>query len=168
MPLLTPDSQTTTLYDAINNYQLENGSEWSRLFICAFSNSWPPFLARKRELLAVSEQLAAKGIGIILIQIHEAHSTAWPTGLSEVVQPQTCIQDRLDRANKFIQTDKPLYPVYVDTWDNTFEQTFRAWPDKYYLIDSEKKVLQKSTYGANADALIDIDCITLIRRILTD
>ncbi len=39
VPLLTPDSQNTTLYDAINNYQLENCSEWSRLFICAFSNS---------------------------------------------------------------------------------------------------------------------------------
>ncbi len=125
-------------------------------------------MARKRELLAAKEQLAAKGIGVILIQIHEAHSTAWPTGLAKVVQPQTCIQDRLNRANQFIQTDKPLYPVYVDTWDNTYELTFRAWPDKYYLIDTDKRVLQKSTYGANSDALIDIDCITLIRQMLSN
>lgn len=125
-------------------------------------------MARKRELIAAKEQLAAKGIGVILIQIHEAHSTAWPTGLAEVVLPQSCIRERLDRANQFIQTDKPLYPVYVDTWDNTFEQTFRAWPDKYYLIDREKKVLQTSTYGANADALIDMDCIVLIRNILSN
>lgn len=39
VPLLTPDSQNTTLYEAINRYQQVTGNEWSKLFICAFSNS---------------------------------------------------------------------------------------------------------------------------------
>ena len=39
VPLLTPDSQNITLYEAINKHKLDNGNEWARLFICAFSNS---------------------------------------------------------------------------------------------------------------------------------
>lgn len=105
-------------------------------------------------------------MGVILVQIHEAHSSAWPTGLDLQPEPQVCLLDRLQRANEFLTEDQPPFPVLVDTWEDTFEQTFQAWPDKYYLINRDMHVLTKSTYGTRADALIDVDCISLVRRIL--
>ncbi len=125
-------------------------------------------MARKRELFDAATSLADRGVGVILIQIHEAHSSAWPTGLDRQPEPQTCLLDRLQRANEFISEDQPPFPVYIDTWADTFEQTFQAWPDKYYLINRDMQVLTKSTYGTRADALIDVDCITLVRRILAN
>jgi hypothetical protein len=107
-------------------------------------------------------------VGVILVQIHEAHSSAWPTGLDQQPEPQTCLMDRLRRANQFIAEDQPPFPVLVDTWADEFEKTFQAWPDKYYLIDRDMRVLAKSTYGTRADALIDVDCINLVREILAN
>lgn len=124
-------------------------------------------MARKRELFDAATSLAHRGVGVILIQIHEAHSTAWPTGLDNQPEPQYCLIDRQNRANDFIINEQPPFPVYVDTWNNDFEQTYRAWPDKYYLIDRNMNVLTKSTYGERSDALIDVDCINIIREILT-
>ena len=123
-------------------------------------------MARKRELFDAATSLADRGVGVILVQIHEAHSSAWPTGLDQQPEPQTCLLDRLQRANEFMAEDQPPFPVLVDTWADTFEQTFQAWPDKYYLITRDMQVLAKSTYGTRADALIDVDCISLVRRIL--
>jgi hypothetical protein len=123
-------------------------------------------LARKRELLDAATSLADRDVGVILIQIHEAHSSAWPTGLDQQPEPQSCISDRIQRANEFIAEDQPPFPVYIDTWEDKFEQTFQSWPDKYYMINRDMQVLAKSTYGTRADALIDVDCISLVRRIL--
>jgi hypothetical protein len=75
--------------------------------------------------------------------------------------------DRMARAKEFIEEDQPPFPVYVDTWEDTFEQTFHAWPDKYYLIDRDMRILKKSTYGAQSDALIDEDCIQVVRAMLS-
>lgn len=102
------------------------------------------------------------------MQIHEAHSSAWPTGLVQQPEPQTCLMDRLRRANEFIAVDQPPFPVLVDTWADEFEKTFQAWPDKYYLIDRDMIVIAKSTYGTRADALIDVDCINLVRGIIAN
>lgn len=74
----------------------------------------------------------------------------------------------MDRASEYVSKDKPPFPVYIDTWEDNFEQTFRAWPDKFYMIDKEKRILAKSTYGARADALIDVDCVHIIRQIIQD
>ena len=125
-------------------------------------------MARKRELFNAATSLADRGVGVILVQIHEAHSSAWPIGLEQQPEPQTCLLDRLNRATEFIAEDQPPFPVLVDTWADTFEQTFQAWPDKYYLIDRDMRVLAKSTYNTRSDALIDVDCINLIRTIIAD
>lgn len=107
---------------------------------------------------------------MILIQIHEAHSDAWPIGLPDQPKPNSCYKDRVDRAQEFIRNERPPYDVYIDGWDDQFEQGFRAWPDRYYYVDLsspvEIKVLRTSTYGERADALIDLDCVDLVRGLL--
>jgi hypothetical protein len=116
-----------------------------------------------------------KSIRFLLVHVHEAHSSAWPAGLPDQTEPQKCYKDRIDRAEKFVQTSCSLIDVNdsnspiiirIDGWDNCFEQKFRAWPDKYYLIDSAYKVLARSEYGMFADALIDVDSLDLLKEIL--
>ena len=105
-----------------------------------------------------------KGIKFILIQIDEAHSTKWPIGLINTPEPQKDFAERVERANLFVTKNKPPKPieVYIDGWDNLFGDKFQAWPDKYYCIDSNYKIIHKATYGSKSDALIDMECTELI------
>ena len=110
------------------------------------------------------------GIKFLLVQINEAHSSAWPAGLPDQPEPQKCYNDRACRAKKFIKDDAPEDPfiVRVDGFDDLFDNKFKTWPDKYYLIDSDYKVLTKSEYGMKKDGLIDLDCLDLLKDMLEE
>ncbi len=105
-------------------------------------------------------------ISFILIQIDEAHSTKWPLGLPHTPTPQASIEERFQRAREFVEKDNVPFTVLVDTWENSFDKLFRAWPDKYILVDKEMKLLAKSEYGKYSDALIDKDCYDLILEMI--
>lgn len=109
-------------------------------------------------------------IKFILVQIDEAHSTAWPIGLANTPEPQKSFEERVNRANAFINSDKPDEPfvIKIDGWNNIFAETFHAWPDIYYLIDKKYKVLARSEYGTedDNDALIKVDCTKLICELI--
>lgn len=110
-----------------------------------------------------------KGIIFILIQIDEAHSSEWPIGLEDQPEPQKDIEERIQRAKQFMKDDNPPSPVfslYVDTWSNDFAETYHAWPDKFYLVDTNNVILNTSTYGAKQDALIDMDCLDIIKEMI--
>ena len=109
-----------------------------------------------------------KHIFFVLVYIDEAHSIKWPIGINHPL-PQSNFQDRLDNAKNFASShhiDENAFTVVVDDWDNLFAETFQAWPDKYYMIDANYKVLAKSEYGSKADALINVDCVELIRQMV--
>ena len=91
------------------------------------------------------------------------------------VLPQKSLEDRILRAKQFMQVpmvtaalamaDSPIR-VAVDTWDNEFGNRLHAWPDVYYLVDLvSKRILARSTYGMNADALIDVECLDLLDQL---
>lgn len=105
----------------------------------------------------------------ILIQIDEAHSSEWPIGLEDQPEPHKNIQERLDKASQFMKEDNPpsiAFSLYVDTWNNDFAETYHAWPDKYYCVDKNNIILNTSTYGSRKDALIDVDCIDVIKELI--
>jgi len=108
--------------------------------------------------------MAGKGIFFLLVQIEEAHTPAWPTGTIRLGVPQTDLADRMSRAATFAATEVPSehFKVLVDPWTNSFANRFRAWPDKYYLVDDARIVKEKSTYGAHSDAVIDRDCVDVL------
>lgn len=114
-----------------------------------------------------------KRIIFLLVQIDEAHSQAWPIGLPNAPKPHACFQDRLDQANEFIKNHEIMKPfiVKVDGFNNEFASKFRAWPDEYYMIDSNYKVLAKSEYEKdnqnNREGLPDMDCLDLIEEIIS-
>ena len=105
-------------------------------------------------------------INFILIQIDEAHSSAWPIGLKNAPNPQKSLDDRIERALQFIKEDEPPFEVLVDTWENDFANKYKTWPDKYYCIDKNLKIIGKSEYGATTDALINKDCCILIKELM--
>ncbi len=107
-----------------------------------------------------------KKIGLILVQINEAHSTLWPNGLKNTPLPQKSFEERVDRANKFVTEEKCPFDVFIDDWENNFDNKFRAWPDKYYCVDDQLKIIETSSYGTKKDALIDKDCLDLIKELL--
>lgn len=114
-----------------------------------------------------------KKIKFILIYIDEAHSNKWPIGLEVHPAPHTHIANRVARAQDFVQhhktvLDSRVFSVFVDTWSNTFADTFRAWPDAYYHLDKDYTVLTKSEYGQKADALINVDCLDLVHALLEE
>jgi len=103
---------------------------------------------------------------MILVQINEAHSTKWPIGLKDTPPPQLNFNDRVERANNFVTNDNCPFTVLIDGWDNSFDNMFRAWPDKYYCVDMNYKVIETSEYGMKHDALINKDCIDLIIELI--
>ena len=112
--------------------------------------------------------METKDIFFILIQIEEAHTALWPQGGIRLGIPHRSAEDRVARAAEFAATEVPAsdrFLVLVDPWSNPFAEQFHAWPDKYVLLDRDHCVKAKSTYGAHADALLDIDCVDLIHSL---
>ena len=90
-------------------------------------------------------------MAVILIQIDEAHSDAWPIALKNQPPPQRTFDDRMKRAQSFVRNRKPPFPVYVDKWDNRFANLFRAWPDKFHCVDADLKVVAKAEFHKHGD-----------------
>jgi len=111
-------------------------------------------------------------INLILIQIDEAHSEAWPVGIETLnvlpVKPQRTFQDRIARAQYFVDNYKPPFTVYVDGWNNQFAELYRAWPDKYYCVDKDLKVIGKSEYNkeGSEEALVVVDLIDFLNKLM--
>lgn len=105
-----------------------------------------------------------RGIIFILIQIDEAHSSAWPIALEDQPEPHKNIEERIARASDFVTKNSPPFPVYVDMWSNEFAETYHAWPDKYCCIDADYNIISMSKYGSEGanDALIENDCVDMI------
>lgn len=97
------------------------------------------------------DDIRSNGLNVILIQIDEAHSSAWPMGLKDQPEPQKDFDSRMDRARLFMDTYKCPYEVYVDGWDNVFEKTFRAWPDKFHCV--KHSIDNGANDGANDGAI---------------
>ena len=72
------------------------------------------------------------------------------------------------RAKKFQETDKVPFEILVDTWENDYANKYKSWPDKYYCIDQNRKIIAKSEYGNTQDALINKDCCVLIEELLNE
>lgn len=95
------------------------------------------------------------GIGLILVQIEEAHTTKWPLGFADHPPNHATFEDRILRANEFVSKFKEFKNVYVDGWTNDFEQVFQAWPDRFVLIDKDLIALEKSEYSLDAVIIHD-------------
>lgn len=109
------------------------------------------------------------GIKLLLIHIDEAHSSdTWPVGLKDAPLSHANIDERISRAKQFYDNEYPPFTTYIDTWSNSYAEIFRAWPDKYYCIDSNLQIEYMSEYGkvGKNNALIIKDCTKLIEEMM--
>jgi Iodothyronine deiodinase len=125
------------------------------------------------KLFSISEQINSNNISVILIQIDEAHSTAWPMAIDNALkveqpEPQKSLEDRFNRVKYFVNTYHPPYPVFVDTWNNDFAEMFRAWPDKYHCINKDFEVIAKSDYhnDEQKEATVIEDCTDVLIKLI--
>jgi hypothetical protein len=125
------------------------------------------------RLFNLAPEMKEHNISLILIQIDEAHSDAWPMAIDsllgvDAVKPQQCFQDRVDRAKYFVDKYKPPFDVYVDGWNNQFAELFRAWPDKYYCVTKDLKVIGKSEYNkeGSKEATVVVDVTDFIKKLM--
>lgn len=104
-----------------------------------------------------------------MIQIDEAHSSAWPRGLPDQPEPQNDFEERVQKANDFVKQYDVMYPVYVDQWNNEFAELFQAWPDKYYCVNKDNVVIGKAEYGTGAkEALVLKDYTVLLQELMEE
>ncbi len=114
------------------------------------------------KLLTLLDKMKKENICLVLVYINEAHTTKWPIGLNHP-DPQADLPDRIERAKSFSKL-YPQFDIYIDTWNNDFENAFQAWPDKYYFINGNLTILEKAEYGMNAIVLHDYS--ELLKEIL--
>ena len=124
------------------------------------------------KLFSMVNEATKNNINILLIQIDEAHSSAWPMAIDSLlnvdkVEPHKTFEDRVLRANYFVEKYAPPYPVYIDAMTNEFADLFRAWPDKYHCINKDFKVIAKADYHSEGDkeAVIMEDCTVVLERL---
>jgi len=122
-------------------------------------------------LFEIADKVREHNINIILVQVSEAHSDQWPVYIDEIFgvkqpKPHQTFADRVSRANFFVEEYNPPYPVYIDNWSNTFENKFRAWPDKYHIVDSALKVIAKAEYHTDKmnEAKVVEDYVDLLNK----
>jgi hypothetical protein len=125
-------------------------------------------MQRKDSFFALHDKLQENSIHVIMVQIEEAHTDLWPVGRDYQPTNHTNMEDRVNRANQFIKDYDCPYNVYVDGFDNKFETLFRAWPDKYYFLDENMKVLYKSSYGKKGqkDGKVLLDYVNLLNTLV--
>jgi len=111
-------------------------------------------------------------IEFIFIYIKEAHPTdGWHLGstnlvslLNRVYYPITSFDTinptSLDERGKIAETcqSKLLQgmPVYVDNMQNELTTKYASWPFRYYLINTDGKVVYESGKGPWGDQIIDV------------
>ena len=125
------------------------------------------------KLFDLAPLLKDKDIDVILVQVDEAHSTAWPLSVDHLfnvdqVEPHKTFDDRIGRANHFVNKYQCPYKVFVDTWSNDFANIFRAWPDKYHCINDELTIVAKSEYHSTdmKEATVVEDCTLVLEKLL--
>ena len=101
------------------------------------------------------KDMRANNIGLILVQIEEAHTIKWPLGFTDHPENHHTFDDRILRANEFVNKFPEFENVYVDGWTNDFEQTFQAWPDRFVLVNKDLMILEKSEYSMDAIIIND-------------
>ena len=78
---------------------------------------------------------------MIFVYISEAHAyDEWRLGSSVVVNAHKTLEDRIAAAKRFQERYNLRIPILCDSMDDTFDATYSAWPDRYFLIDKSQKL----------------------------
>ena len=87
-----------------------------------------------------------------MVYIEEAHaSDVWQVAVNErnelVFAVPSSIEERAELAVVCIRDLGIEFPAVVDSFDNSVEEAYTAWPDRLYVVDVEGRVAYKSEAG---------------------
>ena len=122
----------------------------------------------------IKEELNNLDLDIILVYIQEAHTEdKWPIGHQFKIDnfvtnclSYTNFEQKIGRALSFRELTQSPYEIYVDNVENSVSDRYQAWPDKYYLVNEEGKVLFHSYSSNYRPSVVDIDCYDLLQEIV--
>lgn len=78
---------------------------------------------------------------ILGVYISEAHAEdEWPLGTKYCYNQPKEMETRLEIANTFVKDFKVETPMLVDTMDNQFDNSFAAWPERFYIVHNDRVV----------------------------
>ena len=89
-------------------------------------------------------------------------------GLENEPDVHKSLKDKVTKIEKYINEDNPPFPVFIDSFEGEFEELYQAWPDKYYLVNNDKKILITSEYSKYKEAVINYDCLFLLHDIVNN
>ena len=88
---------------------------------------------------------------LFTVYIKEAHACdEWKLGNRICIPQHKTTADRLEAAKLMVNEMNFRIPTIVDTIDNTFEETFAVWPEKFIIMNNEGTIFSTSdpeTYG---------------------
>jgi len=75
-------------------------------------------------------------VTVWLLYQAEAHAAnEWPVGKKvSSIEQHTCMQDRLEAAQAFVEAHNVALPVLVDSMSDEFQQVWGSWPFRFYGI----------------------------------
>jgi len=75
----------------------------------------------------------------------EAHTQDdWPLGQHVCIQAHKKLEDRIEAAKFFAESNDWPLPMFVDTMSNEFASNYKAHPERFYAIDADGKLAFKA------------------------
>jgi len=75
----------------------------------------------------------------LTVYILEAHAVdEWPLGNEVQIKQHQTLEERISAAKRFITHYDFTVPLVVDSIDNSFNNVFAAWPERFYIINEGK------------------------------
>jgi len=75
------------------------------------------------------------GIDFLTVYIAEAHANdVWPLGTHVDLPSHKTFEDRINASDILINKYGLKIPVLYDTMDDTFDNLYAVWPERYYIV----------------------------------
>ena len=73
----------------------------------------------------------------LAVYISEAHATnEWPLGRRVCISQHETLEDRIAAAQAYHKDMQAKVPLVVDPMNNSFNNTYHAWPERLYIINN--------------------------------
>lgn len=91
-------------------------------------------------------------VEFLLVYVREAHPTdGWQVARNEkegvLLESAKTYEQKDEHATSCARTLGITFTTLVDGMDNAVEQAYTAWPDRYYLIGKDGKIVAKGAPG---------------------
>ncbi|MBM3786172.1 MAG: deiodinase [Acidobacteria bacterium] len=94
----------------------------------------------------------AGSVEFLLVYVREAHPTdGWQAPRNEkenvLLESAKSYDQKDDHAASCVRNLGIEFTTLVDGMDNAAERAYTAWPDRYYIVDIDGKIVEKGSPG---------------------